>query len=411
MIPVKMKPSDKPKLKQLSIEKIETSYEITQWLTQFSDSEQSFAKLILSKLIFVSRDEYTKWLLKAISSLPNNHKYALFSVRKLPKENHILWDSQGEIVDRPGCSLGSEDLVYSIISNLVRSNKDFLIEHPSLNELKRHKIHNYILIDDAIGSGDRVSEFINAMLSNPTFLSWWSLGIIKFTLLSFARTQGSECNIINKIRGSDHGIRKFRKSDKINFISEIVYNEKWLETRWGKQYDEVINLCHKKKQIKLWARLGYGEVLSNIIFYHSVPNNIPGMLWFTNKKWQGLMPDRAIPSWLLDLIENDYKQEISASSPLSPEILKLLTLIKRGMRDKKSLALRLNIDCSYVENLIQYSETLGLLTTQKRLTKVGLDLLIASKHIENNNVWDFSLYIPESWCADRYSIQPLNKNE
>ena len=123
------------------------------------------------------------------------------------------------------------------------------------------------------------------------------------------------------------------------------------------------------------------------------------------------MPDRAIPSWLLDLIENDYKQEISASSPLSPEILKLLTLIKRGMRDKKSLALRLNIDCSYVENLIQYSETLGLLTTQKRLTKVGLDLLIASKHIENNNVWDFSLYIPESWCADRYSIQPLNKNE
>ncbi|WP_457810145.1 phosphoribosyltransferase-like protein, partial [Providencia heimbachae] len=186
-----MKPSDKPKLKQLSIEKIETSYEITQWLTQFSDSEQSFAKLILSKLIFVSRDEYTKWLLKAISSLPNNHKYALFSVRKLPKENHILWDSQGEIVDRPGCSLGSEDLVYSIISNLVRSNKDFLIEHPSLNELKRHKIHNYILIDDAIGSGDRVSEFINAMLSNPTFLSWWSLGIIKFTLLSFARTQGS----------------------------------------------------------------------------------------------------------------------------------------------------------------------------------------------------------------------------
>ncbi|MFW8395550.1 hypothetical protein, partial [Klebsiella pneumoniae] len=32
----------------------------------------------------------------------------------------------------------------------------------------------------------------------------------------------------------------------------------------------------------------------------------------------------------------------------------------------------MNVDCSYVEKLLIYAETLGLLTTQKRLSKFGL---------------------------------------
>ncbi|CDL52565.1 hypothetical protein [Klebsiella pneumoniae ISC21] len=158
------------------------------------------------------------------------------------------------------------------------------LDHPSLNDLKKSKVNDFLLIDDSIGSGDRVSGFINAMLDNPTFLSWWSLGLVRLTLISFARTLGSENRIINTIRGSDHGVRKYRKSEKINFISNIVYNENWLETRWGEQYNEIINLCKNQTKIPSWARLGYGNVLSNIIFYHSVPNNLPGILWFSNKK-------------------------------------------------------------------------------------------------------------------------------
>ncbi|HEN3692626.1 TPA: hypothetical protein U5G34_005485 [Klebsiella pneumoniae] len=406
-----MKTRDKPKFKILSVEKIESSHEIAQWLMQFNSSQKAIAKNILSKLIFVSRDEFTIWLQKSISDLPKNKNYALYSVRKLDPDKQVLWDLNGDVVNRPGHSQGSEDLVYSIISNLVRSNKTMFLDHPSLNDLKKSKVNDFLLIDDSIGSGDRVSGFINAMLDNPTFLSWWSLGLVRLTLISFARTLGSENRIINTIRGSDHGVRKYRKSEKINFISNIVYNENWLETRWGEQYNEIINLCKNQTKIPSWARLGYGNVLSNIIFYHSVPNNLPGILWFSNKKWQGLMPDRAIPGWLLALLENGTKHNTSPHSSLSPEIINLLKLIKRGVRDNKSIALRLNVDCLYVEKLLIYAETLGLLTTQKRLSKFGLDKLLNSRHVKNDSVWDFGLYIPESWCADQHSVQPLNNDE
>lgn len=273
-----MKTRDKPKFKILSVEKIESSHEIAQWLMQFNSSQKAIAKNILSKLTFVSRDEFTIWLQKSISDLPKNKNYALYSVRKLDPDKQVLWDLNGDVVNRPGHSQGSEDLVYSIISNLVRSNKTMFLDHPSLNDLKKSKVNDFLLIDDSIGSGDRVSGFINAMLDNPTFLSWWSLGLVRLTLISFARTLGSENRIINTIRGSDHGVRKYRKSEKINFISNIVYNENWLETRWGEQYNEIINLCKNQTKIPSWARLGYGNVLSNIIFYHSVPNNLPGIL-------------------------------------------------------------------------------------------------------------------------------------
>lgn len=414
---------DKPKFKQISVNKIETSPEIAQWLTQFSDSQQAIAKNMLSKLKFVTRDEFTRWLQRAILDLPKETIYALFSVRKLAQENQentdsqesqekkLLWDLKGEVVNRPGHSQGSEDLVYSVVSNLVRSNKESLLDHPSLTELKKRKIRSYVLIDDSIGSGDRVSEFINSMLANPTFLSWWSLGLIRIILVSFTRTKGSEARIINRVRGSDHGRRKFRKSDKIRFISEFVYNEEWLETRWGNKYNEIITLCHSKKKICAWARLGYGGILSNIIFYHSVPNNIPGVFWFSNKKWQGLMSGRAIPNWLLNLLENTSKQENDASLCLSSEVIKLLELIKRGVRDVNSISLRLNTDCSYTEKLIQYVEMLGLLTSNKRLTKLGLSKILGSKRIRIDNVWDYSLYIPKFWSADQRSIQPSINDE
>ena len=57
-----MKTRDKPKFKILSVEKIESSHEIAQWLMQFNSSQKAIAKNILSKLTFVSRDEFTIWL-------------------------------------------------------------------------------------------------------------------------------------------------------------------------------------------------------------------------------------------------------------------------------------------------------------------------------------------------------------
>ena len=397
-------------LKTLSPAVIEASPDIQRWTNQFPDRFKTTAKLMLSRLRFVSRDVYSAWLQRIITTLPSDKIYALYSVRKL-EDGTLLWDDDGAIVERPGISLGSEDLVYSLIANLVRANPKTLLEHSSLAELREKKIHDYVLIDDSIGSGDRVSSFINAMLNHPTFLSWWSFGIVKIHIVSFARSQEAEAKIIAKIRGSDHGRSKYRKSSKVDFTSEIVYETDWLEGRWGENYDQIIHLCRSQTKILKWARLGYGDVLSNIIFYHSVPNNLPGTLWFTNDKWQGLMPGRAMPEWLLAILDQPLQNNRPDSGSTPGTVIRLLALVKQGIRSSRSIAVRLGVDHKYAVRLLNGAQDLGLLTSHVRLTSAGLDRL---KHIDSTvglPVWDRSLYIPSSWCADRATIQPPIQKE
>lgn len=397
-------------LKRLSPAKIDASAEIHGWLSQFPEGQRSLAKLLLNRLRFVSRDTYAEWLRQAVASLPTDQAHALYSVRKLDNDQSCYWNEKGEPANRPGSSLGSEDLVYSLISNLVRSGSGRFLDHPSLPDLKAEKIRSYVLIDDSIGSGDRVAGFINAMLNHPTFLSWWSFGWIKIHVLSFARPRESEARIVAKVRGSDHGKRKFKKSSKIDFSSEVVYQRDWLEARWGENYDQLIALCRGQTKIPKWARLGYGDVLANIVFYHSVPNNLPGSVWFTNEKWHGLMPGRALPDWLLALLDSRVDGATSGNG-IAGELLKLLALIKRGVRSSHSVALRLNVDHRYALELLRHAETLGLVTPQVRLTATGLDQLRQSTKSITLPSWDHSLYIPSSWCAGRATVQPSMQKE
>ena len=395
----------KQQLKNLSSPKIDASPEIRAWLSQFPEVQRAAARLLLSHLQFVSRDAYAEWLRGAISSLPRGQIYALYSVRKLNVAQSCFWNESGEPVARPGASLGSEDLVYSLISNVVRSSSGALLDHPSLSELKNGKIHNYVLIDDSIGSGERVAGFINAMLQHPTFLSWWSFGWIKIHVLSFSRPREAEAKIISEIRGSDHGKRKFRKSDKLEFTSEMVYERNWYEARWGREYKSIIDLCEQRTEISRWECLGYGDVMANLVFYHSVPDNIPGMLWCCDSKWQGLMPNRAMPDWLLALLDSEIDGATTGNG-VANEVLKLLELIKRGVRSTHSIALRLHVDHKYAVGLLLQAKSLGLVTSQNRLTATGLDHLRQSAQSVTLPSWDHSLYIPSSWCADRATVQP-----
>ena len=400
----------KQQLKNLSPSKIDASLEIQDWLSQFPEGQRTTAKLLLSRLQFVSRDVYSAWLQRVVAALPSGKTYALYSIRKL-EEGLPLWNDEGEIVARPGDSLGSEDLVYSLVANLARANPQNLLDHSSLTELRDKKVHDYLLIDDSIGSGDRVSGFINAMLSHPTSLSWWSFGLVKIHVVSFARPREAEAKIIAKIKGSDHGKRKFRKSSKVDFTSEMVYETDWLEGRWGENYQQIIQLCRSQTKTPKWARLGYGEVLANIVFYHSVPNNIPGVLWFTNEKWHGLMPGRAMPDWLLALIDQPPLIASEVATSKSDEVVQLLALIKQGVRSSRIIAARLCVDHKYAVELLGSAQEMGLLTPQARLTAAGLDRL---KHADSNRVlpvWNRSLYIPSSWCAGRATVQPPIREE
>ena len=156
-------------LKKLSLEMIEGCPQVQEWLGQFPKDRRGTATNLLLNLQFVTRDTYSEWLKTTLLDLRDN-PCALYAVRKFDPGISCLWNPAGEVVGRPSSSLGSEDLVHSVISGLIKADGQRFLDHPNLEELKIRKVKSLVLIDDSIGSGERVSSYIKLMMSSKTFL-------------------------------------------------------------------------------------------------------------------------------------------------------------------------------------------------------------------------------------------------
>jgi hypothetical protein len=333
----------------------------------------------------------------------------VYSVRKLADSQGYLWDNSGLVVERRGSSLGSEDLVYSLIASATRS-RDSLFDHPSLAVLREHRIRNILLIDDSIGSGKRVSDFIRATMAPRTFCSWWSFGFIRFHILSLARTRESEKAILHATPGSNHGKRVHPKSLKVNFASDIVYSKESLRERWGDGYQAISDLCDSTTAIRREYRRGFGKVMANIVFDHSVPNNIPGVIWYRGDRWSPLFPGRALPDWVLEALDGSSAPGGAAEdgrvTQASPMMIRLLHLIKRGVRRESTIALRMDADNDLIRSLIGAAQASGFITSHNRITEPGVSLVRRAGGSGADIEVDRSLYVPRSWCTGRATVQP-----
>jgi len=104
-----------------------------------------------------------------------------------------------------------------VLGNLRKVGDYRFLDHPGIDALKQSRVRNIVLIDDSIGSGQRVSDFINLLMKSKTVLSWWSYGLIQMHVVSFIRTHKAENRIRKYLLGSDHRKRVHRKSDKLHF--------------------------------------------------------------------------------------------------------------------------------------------------------------------------------------------------
>lgn len=398
--------------KKLTFEMIEHSPEIGKWLCQFSPNDVLAAKSLLSQLQFISWNEYAEWLeskLKEHSATAAPS--AVYAVRKFRKNAKYLWSSKGATQHRPAQTQGSEDLVSAVVSKFNKANKNQLLDHPSLSQLRSKKVRNIVLVDDSIGSGKRVANFIQLMTNCSTFLSWWSGGYLKIHILSYARTSQSESVILDKVPGSNHGLRKHPISSKIEFHSDIVYNARNLRRRWGRNAQPILSLCSSIKVIPKGRQKGFGDIMGNLIFYHSVPNNIPGMLFARRKQWTPIFPGRSLPRWVTDLLDvsgNTLQKTNGAAHQLqvSKNMGEFLRLIKSGIRRPSSLSRRLDCSETIIQGLIAQAVRLGFISSKNRLLKPGENFLHQKREVHKRADPEYSLYTPQSWCAGRETVQP-----
>ena len=391
--------------KHLTSQQIDNSQEIQSWLKQFSDSDYNTVIEILKHLLFVSRDEFADYLIKQLFSYSQQINIAIYSVRKFEDIEELegikcLWDDEGKTLLRPAHALGSEDFIASIIANANRQYGNCFLDNPDLLTLKKKKVHDIILIDDSIGSGNRITDFINRMTAHKSFMSWWSGGFIKFHIISYSCTYQAQNFIIRKIHGSNHGIRKYPIANKLLFKNKIIFDAYNMHYRWGKKCDSILNLCSSTKKIKTRFRKGVGDIMSNIVFYHSVPNNIPGILFYRSRKWEPLFLGRSLPKWMIELLDNNTQSEQNETSINRDELFEILKLIKRGIRTPVTLSRKIDKNVEHIQKLLDYAIEQDLILITNRITQAGDDYIKSSKEMNvKNRKYNYSLYVPKSWCA------------
>jgi hypothetical protein len=380
--------------------------EIRRWLDQFSSDREPAAIDVLLKLQFIRRDVYAEWLKEQLPSIAGGPS-ALYAVRKFKDPLDSYWDSDGQPPARPPSSQGSEELVQSVLGNLMKSGGSRFLDHPSIEVLKQNRVRNIVLIDDSIGSGQRVADFIDLLMKSKTILSWWSYGYIRIHVVAFIRTKKAEDRIRKSLRGSDHHQRVHRKSEKLHFAGHYRFDDEELGVRWGFNSTQILNLCDSVGAVPTWAQRGYGSVMSNQVFYHSVPDNTPGILWNGENGWLPLMPNRSFPSWLADLLTGQAAaQNARGNSPVHRGLLAVLMAAQKGIRATKSISRAIGLDPKVTEGLVENAQAAGFLNQSNRLTEAGKKTIWDRRDEQRTLEFDRSLYVPTKWCVGRGTVQP-----
>lgn len=396
---------------RLTLEMIDQSPEIRKWLEQFPGDRVPSAIDLLMKLQFIKRDVYAEWLKEQLSTVEGG-PCALYAVRKFDDPRDSYWDTEGMPPTRPASSQGSEDLVQSVVANLRKSGDDRFLDHPGIENLKSSRVRRIVLIDDSIGSGQRVSDFIDFFMKSKTIMSWWSYGLIQFHVVAFIRTHSAEERIRKYLPGSDHPRRVHRKSKKLQFLGHHHFDDEEFELRWGANSTQILNLCDSVGSIPMRSQRGYGGVMSNQVFYHSVPDNIPGVLWNGDNGWLPLMPNRSFPTWLAELLTGrSVAQSPTGKSPVGLSLLSVLLAAQKGIRENRSISRAIGLDPQVTDGLVKKAKAAGFLTLSNRLTEAGKQRIWESRNDRRTMEFDRSLYVPTKWCVGRGTVQPLGPNE
>ena len=379
------------------------------WLAQFDLLDQDIAIAVANNLTLVSHIEFERNLLQKLEEVAAEIEgcIGLFTIRELEKHKAafgltsdvIPFYSQvksedGKSVNSLSSSAdqGSEAKVAQIIRQFCKSNPKKHLNHPTLETLREKKCDAIIFVDDFIGSGGRVSEFLTSFWLEPTIVSWLSGKQINFQVLTYSGTDAG-INSVERHKSKPQ-IHIYRDAPTFHSFS------------WGNQKKgEIIKLCEKygrianKKRKQMWW--GYDEGMAAIVFEHGCPNNTPAILWepdFKESGWKGLFPNRTISSEVASvfppeivrgdpvqiLIEAGQTKLANSGALLRRGIagqifLTALALIAKGQRKRSTLSFATGLNVKDCERLIEKCIKWNFINTHRRITPKGLAELNAAR--------------------------------
>jgi len=256
---------------------LEETQEAREWLRNFELVDREIARQILRSVHLVSSSTFERGLHQQLSILEkrlNGANAALFAVEEPPPKIY----HEGQERRLPGSSAGR---VKHLLEGFARQSGPAISVHPTVASMKAQRIRNIVLVDDYVGSGERLLKYWRTVVS-PSVKSWISYGWTTLWLVTYANAKKGLRRVVGSLPlRPDH-------------VLTVLPAERLL-----KDLPEPFRLVAAKYGAKTqsgWR--GYGGVGSLLVFQHGCPNNALSILWSKRGRFKPLFPGRGVPAAL-----------------------------------------------------------------------------------------------------------------
>lgn len=389
------------------------------WLQQFAQKDIDAAKLLLESLIFVSNNEFIKGIQTLIENFLEQYSgvVALFAAREVDKNsgtNERYFENQSErpISINAHRMVGSEGIITNLCRDLSFSNSSRILDHPSINLMRKKQCRWLLSLDDIIGSGWRMSKFINWLYDDPHIKSWISFGLVNFVSVTYTATSSGIGYVKSKSR-----------NDVIKYCQgSLAGRSTWTD----EQKKAVEDLCirYAKYTSNPQKPLGHEKKFTLTIFQHKCPNTVPAILWASKKNsWFGLFSER--PELVLNQwpTKQHYQDEILRSlghtqlttsslfSKLnrhSKNLVLLLACLAMRKRNEHILSDMLQLSIPEISIMIAKCKEYGWIGSERYLTETGRNVFETAK--KNNYLSSIKIEINDEFCYPKTLRSPAGSS-
>lgn len=254
---------------------LEATPQARDWLQQFHVVDQQVARQLLRRLTLVSQsdfDQHIQALVEDILARNPSENFALLTVSE-PPPGEFEADKERRV---PG---SSADRIKHIIENLSRVHGNRVRADPTVESMRADRIRNVLLVEDFIGSGDRITGYWRER-APKSIKSWISYGWTRLWVAAYAVM--------------DEGLYAMRRV--------LPIDDTRIATVISKKHEKLgltgpMALVAQKYGERLVGRnwRGYSGGGGLTVFQHGCPNNTPAILWYSKGRFKPLFPDRGIP--------------------------------------------------------------------------------------------------------------------
>jgi hypothetical protein len=366
------------------------------WLAQFDHDDRETAERLVDSLTLVSHSAFER----ALTDLIATHAagvdgfVALYAAREIDPKKSYFDQAASDSTHKggshrldavsSGSDLGSEARIAAMIRNIVKGEPNKFLNHPTVEKMRSVRCRSVVIVDDLIGSGKRVCDFLSALWQDRSIRSWRSLGYIQFAVISYSATEKGMARV-----------RRLKTHQPQIVIARDCPT--YHEMPWSKPLrTAAVRICRKygSHTSRPGMALGYGDAMTALVFEHGSPNNVPAIFWApsTSKKpWTPLFPDRAVlspeasafppeiarrdpVSVLLDVGQKHLARSgsLSRRGDVGASVLVVLGLVAKGVRKASALGFATGLSSKDCARILERCVRWGFLTRTHRVTVTGL---------------------------------------